>query len=84
MEENKDKLTVLSVNGLNEALNRFVDIGDTDAFTNIVNHQMKKTVAHLETCEVDTAENIRNEIKNFRDKRMEEEEEETTEVCCTD
>ncbi|XP_043517883.1 double-strand break repair protein MRE11 isoform X1 [Frieseomelitta varia] len=80
LEENKDKLTVLSVNGLNEALNRFVDIGDTDAFANIVNHQIKKTMAYLETCEVDTAENIRNEIKNFRDKRMEEEQEETAEI----
>ncbi|KOX68243.1 Double-strand break repair protein MRE11 [Melipona quadrifasciata] len=80
LEENKDKLTVLSVNGLNEALNRFVDTGDTDAFANIVNHQTKKTIAYLESRDVDTAESIRNEIKIFRDKRMEEEQEETAEI----
>ncbi|XP_043788155.1 double-strand break repair protein MRE11, partial [Apis laboriosa] len=80
LEENKDKLTVLTVNGLNEALNRFVNMGDLDAFKGIVNHQMNKTITHLETCEVDTSESIRNEIKNIRDKRIEEEKEDTMEV----
>ncbi|XP_071865259.1 double strand break repair nuclease mre11 isoform X1 [Bombus fervidus] len=80
LEENRDKLTVLTVNGLNEALNRFVDAGDIDAFKDIVNHQIKKTIAHLETCEVDTVESICNEIKNFRNNRMQEEEEETIEI----
>lgn len=77
MKENKDKLTVLTVNGLNEALNRFVNMADLDAFKDIVNHQMNKTITHLETCEVDTSESIRNEIKNIRDKRIEEEKEDT-------
>lgn len=45
-----------------------------------MNHQIKKTIAHLETCEVDTVESICNEIKNFRNNRMQEEKEETTEV----
>lgn len=36
MEGNKDKLTVLTVSALNEALNRYVDRGDTEAFKNIV------------------------------------------------
>lgn len=36
MEENKDKLTVLTVTALNEALNRYVDRGDIEAFRNIV------------------------------------------------
>jgi len=36
MEENKDKLTVLTVTALNEALNRFVDRSDIEAFRNIV------------------------------------------------
>lgn len=36
MEENKDKLTVLTVTALNEALNRYVDRNDTDAFRNII------------------------------------------------
>ncbi|XP_076765796.1 double strand break repair nuclease mre11 [Xylocopa sonorina] len=80
LEENKDKLTVLTVNGLNEALNRFVDGGDTDAFKDIVSHQMNKTIVHLETCEVDTSESIHDEIKNFRDKRLEQEEEEMEEM----
>lgn len=35
-EENRDKLTVLTVTALNEALSRFVDRGDTDAFRVIV------------------------------------------------
>lgn len=35
-EENKDKLTVLTVTALNEALNRFVERNDLDAFKNIV------------------------------------------------
>lgn len=77
MKENKDKLTVLTVNGLNEALNRFVNMADLDAFKGIVNHQINKTITHLETCEVDTSESIRNEIKNIRDKRIEEEKEDT-------
>ncbi|PBC33090.1 double-strand break repair protein MRE11 [Apis cerana] len=77
LKENKDKLTVLTVNGLNEALNRFVNMADLDAFKGIVNHQMNKTITHLETCEVDTSESIRNEIKNIRDKRIEEEKEDT-------
>ncbi|XP_031845472.1 double strand break repair nuclease mre11 isoform X2 [Nomia melanderi] len=75
LEENKDLLTVLTVNGLNEALSRFVDKHDTDAFKEIVRHQMKKTIAHLETCEVDTNESIANEIKNYRDKRIENDQE---------
>lgn len=36
MEENRDKLTVLTVTALNEALNRYVELSDTDAFKNIV------------------------------------------------
>lgn len=36
MEENKDKLTVLTVAALNEALNRYVDLSDIDAFKHIV------------------------------------------------
>jgi len=36
MEENKDKLTVLTVAAMNEALNRYVDRSDTDAFKNVV------------------------------------------------
>ncbi|XP_031773373.1 double-strand break repair protein MRE11 [Apis florea] len=77
LEENKDKLTVLTVNGLNEALNRFVNMGDLDAFKSIVSHQMQKTITHLETCEVDTSESIRNEIKNIRDERIGEEKEDS-------
>ena len=38
MEENRDKLTVLTVTGLNEALNRYVDRSDIDAFRNIVRY----------------------------------------------
>ncbi|XP_043247930.1 double-strand break repair protein MRE11 [Colletes gigas] len=79
-DSNKDVLTVLSVNGLNEALNRFVGSGDTDAFKGIIRHQMKKTMAHLETCNVDDTESIIKEIKNFRDKRREKEEEEQQEI----
>lgn len=33
-EENKDKLTVLTVTTLNEALNRYVELSDSDAFKN--------------------------------------------------
>lgn len=80
LEENKDKITVLSVNGLNEALNRFIERGDTDAFKDIISHQMKKTIAHLETCNVSNTESILNEIKNLRDQRMEKEQEEEVEI----
>ncbi|CAL7934459.1 unnamed protein product [Xylocopa violacea] len=80
LEENRDKLTVLTINGLNEALNRFVDGGDADAFKDIVKHQMNKTIEHLETCDVDNSETICNEIKNFRDKRLEQEDKETEEL----
>ncbi|XP_076389357.1 double strand break repair nuclease mre11 isoform X2 [Megachile rotundata] len=80
LEENKDKITVLSVNGLNEALNRFIERGDTDAFKDIISHHMKKTIAYLETCNVTNTESILNEIKNLRDKRMEKEQEEEIEI----
>ncbi|XP_076239409.1 double strand break repair nuclease mre11 [Calliopsis andreniformis] len=80
-EENKDKLTVLTVNGLNEALNRFVDRGDNESFKDIVSHQMKKTIAFLETCDnVDNDASIIQEIKDFRDRRIEEEHEEEVEL----
>lgn len=36
LDEHKDKLSILTVNGLNEALNRFVSRGDPDAFRDIV------------------------------------------------
>lgn len=36
MEENKDKLTVLTVTAMNEALNRYVDRSDIDAFKNVI------------------------------------------------
>lgn len=35
-EENKDKLTVLTVAGLNEALNRFVDRRDMESFKDVI------------------------------------------------
>ncbi|XP_054002980.1 double-strand break repair protein MRE11 isoform X1 [Hylaeus anthracinus] len=79
-EANRDKLTVLTVNGLNEALNRFVSGNDTDAFKDIVSHQMKKTISHLEASEVDNTESILDEIKSFRDKRMAQKQEEKTEI----
>lgn len=41
---------------------------------------MKKTIAHLETCDVETTEDIIKEIKSFRDKRMEKAQEESLEV----
>lgn len=36
MEENKDKLTVLTVTAMNEALNRYVGRSDIDAFKNVI------------------------------------------------
>ena len=36
MEENKDKLTVLTVTAMNEALNRYVEKSDLDAFRSVV------------------------------------------------
>lgn len=41
---------------------------------------MKKNINHLETCDVDTTANICDEIKRFRDLRMEKEQEELAEV----
>ena len=35
LDEHKNKLSILTVNGLNKALNRFVNIGDSDAFKDI-------------------------------------------------
>ncbi|XP_076655737.1 double strand break repair nuclease mre11 isoform X2 [Halictus rubicundus] len=75
LEENKNLLTVLTVNGLNEALCRYIDRGDGDAFKDLVSHQMKKTTSYLENCDVDTAENIKGEIKNFRERREQAEKE---------
>ncbi|XP_015439228.1 PREDICTED: double-strand break repair protein MRE11A [Dufourea novaeangliae] len=79
-EQNKDKLTVLTVNGLNEALNRFIDRGDNDAFENLVCHQMKKTVTYLETCDIDADGDITAQIKSFRDKRTAKAQEEEGEI----
>ena len=81
LDEHKDKLSILTVNGLNEALNRFVSRGDPDAFKDIVNHQMKKTISYLENSNVDaTNESIDKEIKSFRDQRLEKEQEEQLEI----
>ncbi|EFN86093.1 Double-strand break repair protein MRE11 [Harpegnathos saltator] len=76
MEENKDKLTVLTVTALNEALNRYVDKGDTDAFRNIVEDQMRRTIDYVRKQDTSTEEDIRREIKNFRDQRLSEEQQE--------
>ncbi|XP_012221953.1 double-strand break repair protein MRE11 [Linepithema humile] len=75
-EENRDKLTVLTVTALNEALSRFVDRGDIDAFRNIVRDQMKRTIEYVKAQDVKTPQEINEEIKNFRDKRLSEEQEE--------
>ena len=81
LDEHKDKLSILTVNGLNEALNRFINRGDPDAFKDIVNHQIKKTISHLEDSNVDaTNESISNEIKSFRDQRLEKEQDEQLEI----
>ncbi|KAL6445377.1 hypothetical protein ACFW04_002289 [Cataglyphis niger] len=80
MEENKDKLTVLTVTALNEALNRYVDIGDIDAFKNIVSDQMKRTIEYVKSQNSEKPEDIRKEIINFRDKRLSEEQQEQSNV----
>ena len=81
LDEHKDKLSILTVNGLNEALNRFVSRGDPDAFRDIVNHQMTKTISYLEDSNADTTdESINKEIKRFRDQRLEKEQEEQLEI----
>ncbi|XP_015600381.1 double-strand break repair protein MRE11 isoform X2 [Cephus cinctus] len=75
-KENQDKLTVLSVTGLNKALSRFVEKNDSDAFKDIIHHQMSKTVEYLQTKPVDTPEKIKKEIKVFQKERRDREEEE--------
>ncbi|XP_076672396.1 double strand break repair nuclease mre11 [Andrena cerasifolii] len=81
LDEHKDKLSILTVNGLNEALNRCINRGDPDAFKDIVNHQMKKTISYLEDSNVDTSnESISKEIKSFRDQRLEKHQEDQLEI----
>ncbi|KYN11165.1 Double-strand break repair protein MRE11A [Trachymyrmex cornetzi] len=75
MEENKDKLTVLTVTAMNEALNRYVEKSDLDVFRSVVRNQMKRTIEYLRAQNVETPEDIREEIKVFRDKRLSEEQE---------
>ncbi|XP_078038066.1 double-strand break repair protein MRE11-like isoform X2 [Augochlora pura] len=64
-EENENLLTVLTVDGLNEALTQFINRNDSDAFSNMASNQMKKVVSHLETSKI-AVERIKGEIKGFR------------------
>ncbi|KYM84030.1 Double-strand break repair protein MRE11 [Atta colombica] len=80
MEENKDKLTVLTVAAMNEALNRYIEKSDLDAFRSIVRNQMKRTIEYLKAQDVETPEDIREEIKIFRNKKLSEEQEEQNNI----
>ncbi|XP_076376653.1 double-strand break repair protein MRE11 isoform X3 [Megalopta genalis] len=81
LEENKNLLTVLTVDSLNEALTQFINKGDSDAFKNLASHQMEKIVSHLETSEVTAnAESIEEEIKSFVDKRKEKAQDEDMDI----
>ena len=53
-------------------LNCFMDL--------LVRNQMKRTIEHLKAQDVETPEEIREEIKIFRDKRLSEEQEEQNNV----
>lgn len=75
-EENKDKLMALTVTALNEALNRFVERNDLDAFRNVVRDQMKRTIEYVKAQDTKMPQEINKEIKNFREKRFLEEQEE--------
>nr|XP_033333877.1 double-strand break repair protein MRE11-like isoform X1 [Megalopta genalis]XP_033333878.1 double-strand break repair protein MRE11-like isoform X1 [Megalopta genalis] len=81
LEENKDLLTVVTVDGLNKALAQFINKGDTDAFKNLVSHQIKNIVSHLEASEVtESEESIKEGIKSYLEKRKEKAEEEDIEI----
>ncbi|XP_012285624.1 double-strand break repair protein MRE11 [Orussus abietinus] len=79
-QENQDKLTVLSVTGLNEALMRFVEKNDGDAFKDVIKHQKKKTMERLQGLDVELPEDILEEIKKYRDERLEKDKEEEMDV----
>ncbi|XP_017796134.1 PREDICTED: double-strand break repair protein MRE11 [Habropoda laboriosa] len=89
LEENRDKLTVLTVNGLNEALNRFVDRGDIDAFKDVVSHQMKKTIARDKRLEEEDEEQVQiqelfNKSKNRAEKNLESDLRKDSDDNCSD
>ncbi|XP_046627538.1 double-strand break repair protein MRE11 isoform X1 [Neodiprion virginianus] len=65
----KHKLTVLSLTGLNEALSQFVDKGDSNAFDDIIEHQMKKTLEYISSKELETREEIADVIQEFQNER---------------
>ncbi|XP_017881711.1 double-strand break repair protein MRE11 [Ceratina calcarata] len=71
LPSNKMKLKVLSNNGLSEALIRFVEKGDGDAFLDLAKFQKKKAAEYLESCDGDFGEfsNIVEAIHPFIEER---------------
>ncbi|XP_044727470.1 double-strand break repair protein MRE11 [Chrysoperla carnea] len=72
METNeKRKMTVLSVNGMCQALRAYIDKNDNDAIELLVNHQIEKTLNLMKETDVEVAE-IDNKLTEVTKKRMEE------------
>lgn len=68
-EKNKDKMTVLSVTGLNEALSQFVDKGDKNAFEDMIEHQMKTALNYIISKELTDPDDITKTVEEFRTER---------------
>ncbi|XP_043286064.1 double-strand break repair protein MRE11 [Venturia canescens] len=69
-DDKKDQLTVLSVDGLNEALSRYVEAADDDAFQDVINHQIKKNLQYMEKFDIDEEKEIIQQLKEYRQERQ--------------
>ncbi|XP_046736595.1 double-strand break repair protein MRE11 isoform X2 [Diprion similis] len=76
----KNKLTILSLTGLNEALSQFVDKGDSNAFDDIIEHQMKQTLEYINSKTLENPDEIADVIEEFRNERDDIKEDEEIQV----
>ncbi|XP_011308455.1 double-strand break repair protein MRE11 [Fopius arisanus] len=82
-EQNDYQLQVMSLAGINEAVHRCVVSGDSDAFAQVMEHQIKKSIDYLMTKDGEAnAESVLAQLQMYRAERKmkDEEDEELKEV----
>ncbi|XP_063988207.1 double-strand break repair protein MRE11 [Diachasmimorpha longicaudata] len=70
-EKHESMLKVMSLAGLNEATHRFVIAGDDEAFAQVMEHQMKKSIDYLMTKDFEVnQESVMEELQKYRETRL--------------
>ncbi|XP_042860565.1 double-strand break repair protein MRE11-like [Penaeus japonicus] len=71
LEDQRQKLFLLSERGLAKGVNTFVEKDDRDAISTVFKHQINKTMAHILSQDIDINEdNIVDEIITYREERL--------------